>query len=80
MPDTELRLAQTPLQSHPHLPPLRWPSARSAALTEDLIVELAEILADAYERYQQIRQVPEEHRQEAENGLDTGRPPSPHGQ
>jgi len=45
-----------------------------------MIVELAEILADACERYQQIRQVPNEHPQEPENGLDTGRPSSLHGQ
>jgi len=49
-------------------------------LTEDLIVKLAEILADAYERYQQIRQVEEEQPQEVKNGLDTERPPGSHGQ
>jgi len=49
-------------------------------LDEDVIRELAQILAAAFLRYQRVQKVREELEPEPKNELDTSAAQSPHGQ
>ena len=49
-------------------------------MDEDVIRELAQILAAAFLRYQRVRRVREESEPDPKNELDTSAAQSPHGQ
>jgi hypothetical protein len=68
------------VQPHAHVVSPARSTAGEAALTEETIVELASILAAAYERYRRIVRVDEDAENIPEKELDTGVQPSPHGQ
>lgn len=62
---------------HSTTPPA--PSAAGDPLGDEIIGELARILAAGYLRLQKIRRVPEPARQKADSGLDVGLEQSVHG-